>query len=463
MTETEDESVNSAEQNAPVGGYGSPNGSMRGFLSEVQADLAQGMLSPRVLNDPELHQAELERIFATCWVFVGHVSEIPSPGDYVLRYVGEDQFILVRDEQGEIQLLLNSCMHRGTMVCRAEKGNTSHFRCPYHGWIYKNSGDWNGAPHRGKAYRKLDAASWGLRRAPHVDSYQGLIFACLDPDAISLREYLGDMCWYLDVLFGLNEQGMSVAGDPHRWVVPANWKSGADNFVGDAYHVQSLHQSLGEIGLVPGIEKGAGAHFHISLKGGHGLIANSGILPEPFGVMGYPPEVASTFDLDRFEADQRAFLEGRFGVTGFTIFPNLSFFRSVTSTEVGQPPMNFTLLRQWQPRGPAKFDLWNWSLVWNSAPKEYNQAAYNAGINAFGPSGVFEQDDTVAWSGGPSTGRSVFARQSMKFNYQMGLEGMSDYALASDWMGPGDASTTYYGDMNQRRWWHRWSEQLQSS
>src|SRR5687768_3690013 len=83
---------------------------IRSFLLEAQADLTQGMLSPRVFADKDLHQTELARIFARCWVYVGHISEIPNPGDYVVRNLGEDEFILVRDEQGQIQLLLNSCV-----------------------------------------------------------------------------------------------------------------------------------------------------------------------------------------------------------------------------------------------------------------------------------------------------------------------------------------------------------------
>ncbi|MFE2062958.1 Rieske 2Fe-2S domain-containing protein [Streptomyces sp. NPDC059467] len=433
------------------------------FLSEVQKDLAQGMLSPRVLNDPDIHRAELDRIFTKCWVFVGHVSEIPSPGDYVLRYIGEDQFILARDEQGDIQLLLNNCVHRASPVCRAEKGNTSHFRCPYHGWIYKNSGEWNGAPYRAKAYRTLDTTRWGLRKAPHVDSYQGLVFACLDPNAVTLRDYLGDMCWYLDVIFGLNEQGMRAAGDPHRWTVPANWKSGAENFVGDAYHVQSAHSSLEDIGLLPDLGQSLSTQFHVALEGGHGLIITPNLLPEPHWVMDYPAEVAATFDLARLNAGQREFLESRYGVVGFTIFPNLSLIRAVASTERGRPPVCFTALRQWQPRGPEQFELWNWPMVWNSAPREFNQASYEGSVFGFSPSGVFEQDDTVVWRGGPMAGRSAFARQDMKLNFQMGLDGMSDYQTRPDWMGPGEASTSVYGERNQLRWWQRWSEALASS
>jgi len=431
---------------------------MSDFLAEVETDLARGVLSPRVFNDPELHQAELERIFTRCWVFLGHVSEIPSRGDYVVRNIGEDPFILVRDEDGEIQVLLNHCMHRGTPVCRADKGNASHFRCPYHGWIYKNSGEWNGAPQRRSAYRKLDPALWGLRKAPLVDTYQGLIFACLDPEATTLREYLGDMCWYLDVLFGLNERGMRVVGDPHRWIVPANWKFGAENFVGDAYHLGHTHRSAEEIGMVPSVQSARDSTFHVSMDGGHGLLADDGFLPEPWGFMNHPPEVTQIFDIGRLQPDQQAFLNKRFGVGVFTIFPNLSGLR--VPMVIDGMPVVFTVLRQWQPRGPGKFELWNWPLVWDAAPASFNKQSYEASLLSFSPSGLLEQDDTAIWSGATTVGRSVFARQEMKLNYQLGLDGMSDCDDVPDWIGPGKASSSVFGEGSQRLWLKQWHDRL---
>lgn len=442
-----------AESNGSVG-----DGHLDRLLAQANKDLAQGMLSPQVLNDPEVHQAELDRIFTRCWVFVGHVSEIPNRGDYVLRYVGEDQFILVRDEQDQIQLLFNNCMHRASPVCRAEKGNSSHFRCPYHGWIYKNSGEWNGAPRRRQSYRSIDPAQWGLQKAPLVDTYHGLIFACLDPDAVSLREYLGDMAWYLDVTFGVQEQGMKVATDAQRWVVPGNWKSGSDNFVGDAYHVQSLHRSAEDIGVFPNISSTTDMVHLIALERGHGVLALQKVLPEPWGVMNLPPDVASLFDLERVDENQRDFLS-RYFVVGFNIFPNFGMVANIGMSEDGVPVM-YTSLRQFQPRGPENFEMWTWPMVWAAAPAEFNRMSQDAAVQNFGAAGLFEQDDTVAWSGGPRAGGSPFARRYMKLNYQMGLDGMSDFEAIPDWPGPGFASTTGYGELNQRRFWQHWRDVL---
>lgn len=48
------------------------------------------------MTSPRVHQAEIERIFATSWLYVGHESEIPNPGDFVRRPVGGRPLFMVR-------------------------------------------------------------------------------------------------------------------------------------------------------------------------------------------------------------------------------------------------------------------------------------------------------------------------------------------------------------------------------
>src|SRR6266511_2956020 len=160
----------------------------------------EGAVGRRIFSDAEIYQLVLERIFARTWLFVAHASEIPNVGDYVIRYTGRDQVIVARTERDEIGVFLNSCRHRGNQVCRSEMGNTSHFRCPYHGWTYKNNGALIGVPAHKEAYGDtLDRGPLGLLRPPHVDSVHGLIFVNWDPDAPSLDDFLGDIRWYLDL------------------------------------------------------------------------------------------------------------------------------------------------------------------------------------------------------------------------------------------------------------------------
>ena len=118
----------------------------------VLEDVRQGMIPAHIYNDDEIFALEKERVFGRSWMFLAHESEIPRPGDYVVRRVVDDSFIVSRDESGTVRAMFNMCLHRGMQVCRAEMGNASHFRCPYHGWSYKNDGRLVGLPFHGEAY-----------------------------------------------------------------------------------------------------------------------------------------------------------------------------------------------------------------------------------------------------------------------------------------------------------------------
>ena len=76
-----------------------------------------------------------------------------------------------------------------------------------------------------------------------LDNYKGAVFATFDPQAPPLREYLGEMTWYLDTFFDRRDGGIEVIGGVHKWVMPCNWKFPAENFGGDGYHVQWSHLS----------------------------------------------------------------------------------------------------------------------------------------------------------------------------------------------------------------------------
>src|SRR6266508_311987 len=115
-------------------------------------DLASGQISREIFVNEEISAQEQEKIFARSWLFVGHESQIPNPGDFFVSCMGEESVILTRDDTGKAHAFLNTCRHRGMKVCRHDVGNTRVFTCPYHGWSYGVDGELVGVPHYKEAY-----------------------------------------------------------------------------------------------------------------------------------------------------------------------------------------------------------------------------------------------------------------------------------------------------------------------
>ena len=47
-------------------------------------DVDRGIVSREIFVSEEIYRQELERVFARAWLFVGHESQIPRPGDYLV-------------------------------------------------------------------------------------------------------------------------------------------------------------------------------------------------------------------------------------------------------------------------------------------------------------------------------------------------------------------------------------------
>src|SRR5438067_11895111 len=90
-------------------------------------DLDRGMISREVYTSDDIYRQELEQIFMRAWLFVGHESMVPNPGDFAASRMGEEEVLLVRDAKGKIHVYLNTCRHRGMKVCRYDSGNALVF------------------------------------------------------------------------------------------------------------------------------------------------------------------------------------------------------------------------------------------------------------------------------------------------------------------------------------------------
>ena len=149
-------------------------------------DVRRGLVSRDVFVSDEIFRLEMARIFDRTWVFLAHETEIPAAGDFVARRLGSAPVVVVRDSDGSVHVLLNSCRHRGTKVCRPDSGNVRNFVCPYHGWTYERSGRLMTTTFDRHFPKDFDFSQHGLVRVPRIESHKGLIFGSWNPDVVQL-------------------------------------------------------------------------------------------------------------------------------------------------------------------------------------------------------------------------------------------------------------------------------------
>ena len=195
--------------------------------------------------DPQIFALEQARIFRRAWLYLGHESEIPSPGDYLTARLGEEEVILARTETGGLSLLHNRCAHRGARVVNDRCGNARQLRCPYHAWTYRLDGSLIGVPLPDGYPPSFAAAEagLGLPRVARVESYRGFVFGCHDAAARPLAEFLGPLASVFDNMVDRAPAGtLTRFGGRLQLEFRGNWKMFMENAV-DLVHPGFVHRS----------------------------------------------------------------------------------------------------------------------------------------------------------------------------------------------------------------------------
>jgi len=197
-------------------------------------------------TDPAIFEQEMTRIFGGTWVYLAHESEIPQANDYITRKMGLRPIIVTRDANGVLRALYNRCTHRGTTLCRNDKGNARFFQCPYHGWNFLNTGKLRGVPWADGYSSDIKDPKFNLAQVPRVESYRGFIFGTLNAKAPPLRQWLGPITRPIDEWLDRNPGGKVIVCEANRFKFKGNWKLAYDNS-SDGYHVIYSHRSLLEM------------------------------------------------------------------------------------------------------------------------------------------------------------------------------------------------------------------------
>jgi phenylpropionate dioxygenase-like ring-hydroxylating dioxygenase large terminal subunit len=217
---------------------------------EDPATLAALVEPDRVHRDLYLSESlfalERERLFARAWLYVGHASQVPSPGDYVTVDLVGRPAILVRHLDGTLRVLMNRCAHKGAMLVTGRAGNTGKaFRCPYHSWSYRTDGTLLAVPDRagydGTRMRDCETGK-GLHAVASAER-RGFVFARLAGDGPAFDDYFGPALEALDAMADRSPEGeLEVAGEPLRNLIACNWKVYLEN-VNDTLHANVTHES----------------------------------------------------------------------------------------------------------------------------------------------------------------------------------------------------------------------------
>jgi 3-phenylpropionate/trans-cinnamate dioxygenase alpha subunit len=377
-------------------------------------DVETGELDRRIFSDEKIYQEELKKIFGRAWNFMCHQSQIPDPGDFFMNWIGEDEVIVVRGRDGNINVLLNTCSHRGNSVCRAELGTTKSFFCSYHGWNYDLDGSLIGMPGESDFYRSnINKKDWGLTTAAKVEDYQGFVFATLDPAAPPLEDYLG---WVgrlgIDFMASLGELEFLDGVQKNR--VRCNWKIAVDNLY-DWYHVKVTHGTALKLGFIGDESMSPMDQMVILGEYGHG-IGGPGITEEKFreSVSRIEKGQAGAEWYDRTVVKRIApKVAEQLGPVGKRSFGHPNIFPNLWVALTHQVCLRI-------PRGPFETELWWFTFKVKNAPEEENEFNRYLANHVFGPAGLLEQDDGENWSHSTRGAKGTFGK-TRRLNISMGM------------------------------------------
>jgi len=321
---------------------------------------------------------------------VGHSSEVPGRGDFCARDVAGRPVILVRGSDGEIRVLLNTCTHRGALVCRERSGNSRSFQCPYHAWSFDNRGRLVGTPGKEAYSGGFERSNYDLGQPPRTESYRGFVFVGFASQIESLSDYLGGAKEYLDLVCDQSEAGMEIVGGTQEYSIDANWKLLVENSI-DAYHGVPTHMRYFRYLVSSGVDlskMNLGAGGSHDLGNGHAVIEYDAPWGRPIArwveAFGEELRPAIEAELSRLEERFGAERAGRMAhmSRNLLIFPNL----------IVNDIMAITVRTFW-PVAPNRMNVSAWALApLGEAPKQRSIRLENF-LTFLGPGGFATPDD----------------------------------------------------------------------
>lgn len=388
------------------------------------------------MTSHQVYEAEVQRIFNHSWLYVGHTSEVPKPGDYVRRPVGGRPMFMVRGaKSGEIRVFHNSCTHRGAVVCRTDRGNAKTFQCFYHAWTFNTEGSLTGVPDR-EGYEGRDFGDLGLV-APRVEEYRGFVFLSFDPDIVDLQSYLAGAKEYLDLVIDGASDDVEIVRGTHEYGMAANWKLLVENSI-DGYHAAPLHATYFQYLASVGTDISGGiTGFGRDLGNGHAVVEGDAPWGRPIASWEPSFGAEAKVEIEKIRADlverHGEALAHRMANTSrnLLIYPNLIINDIMAVT-----------VRTFMPGAPDRTDITAWQLAPRTELPLLRERRLDNFLTFLGPGGFATPDDIEALE----ACQTGFTSGGVEWNDVS--RGMSRSPRQSD-------------EEQMRTFWRKWNVQIQ--
>lgn len=352
--------------------------------------------------------------------------------------------IFIRDRRNVVHAFHNVCTHRGTMLAADSCGNAKSFMCPYHGWVFSDSGKLlNMNCPAGKYDPQFNAdGTYDLKPAAKLDHYRGFYFINFNPHAMPLRNYLADAASYIDIVADQTEHGFEVQQGESKLVNGGNWKLLSDNQV-DMWHGAILHSSYFDfVGSRTGVMDSVAKFNGISagLGNGHCMIRNSLKVGRPVAdwVPAFGEESKPLIDgvkarlVDRFGLDRAQLIAT--SNRNVVIFPNLILNDNQALN-----------IRTAYPLSPSRVSVHIWSIAPKGEHPLVRKLRLQNHLTFIGPGGFAHPDDYEIFD---LMARGNAASPGKWHDYSKGMMDTPDLRVVQ--------GEDQFDEVQQRAWWSQW-------
>jgi len=253
-----------------------------GSWTEHYPELGTGPVDYTDSVDPAYYEAERAAIFRHTWLNIGRVEQVPKTGSYFTKElaVAGTSLVVVHGKDGAIRAFHNMCRHRGNKLVWNDypgaevKGTCRQFTCKYHAWRYSLEGELTFVQQE-EEFFGIDKGAYGLK-AVRCEVWEGFIFVNLDPAALPLADYLGEMAKGLSGYpFGEMTEVFTYKAE-----VGSNWKLFIDAFT-EFYHAPVLHQKQAVKDEADKLFRVGFEALHYELHSPHAMISSWGGMAPP--------------------------------------------------------------------------------------------------------------------------------------------------------------------------------------